>query len=224
MPKAVSRARKTKKRPFTPARRRLKPTTVPETVAVGVPRGLIVALMLFGGLGLTTLLLSVLSPSPMAPDVSGRLFVRDATMTLDSAFEGVVPGRWTRIYVHHSNTPGGDASTLADQVPTDRRNGPADHFVIGNGDGMEDGEVQITTRWAQQLPAGAPATGQPIERSWISICLIGDFDRNRLTDAQRQRLGQLLMEIESRLGIGRDRLVMLNVTDSPAGVGARFRE
>jgi hypothetical protein len=183
-----------------------------------------VALLLFGGLGLTTLLLAVLSPSPMAPDVFGRLFVGDSKTTIDSAFEGVVRGRWTRIYIHHSNTPGGDANTLADRSRADGQSGPPDHFVIGNGDGMEDGEVQVTARWAAQLPAGSPAGGRSIDEGWISICLIGDFDRTRPTEAQRQRLSQLVQEMESRLGLGRDRLTFLHNADSATGIGRRFAE
>ena len=44
-------------------------------------------------------------------------------------------------------TSGGSAMTRS---PRGSENGPGDHFVVGNGDGAVDGEIQFTQRWNLQ--------------------------------------------------------------------------
>ena len=191
---------------------------------IKLPRGLVVALALFGGLGLTAAMLSWLSPSPLAPDVSGWLFREARQGSFEPALADVQPGRWKGIYIHHSNTPGGDATTVLDASSDGGRYGPPDHFVIGNGDGLGDGVVQYTRRWVEQRPAGSPAAGARIDPAWISICVIGDMDRMPPTDLQRVRLEQLLQALQERLGISAEGVIQLDRPESSAGLGRRFAE
>lgn len=228
MPKVASRAK-----PRSPAKRTTRSTSTKRpaprggkakrTSAAGLPRGVIVGGALLAALGVTCILLALLSPSPLTPDVTARLFV---TSTGDEPLETVVgtaaKGRWDAIYIHHSKTPGGDTSTLADLARARGIVGPPDHFVIGNGDGMGDGEVQVTSRWSQQAPAASPAQGARVEPGCISICLIGDFDRMRPTEAQRASLARLLAVLQARLQLGPDRVVQLSQEGSAAGVGRHF--
>ena len=65
------------------------------------------------------------------------------------------------------------------------------HFVIGNGRGMEDGQVEPTFRWKQQL-AGAHAGQRRHNESGIGICLIGNFDEAPPTAKQLSALKELL--------------------------------
>ena len=185
------------------------------------PRGLIVSIALVGALGLTTALLALLSPSPLSPDFAGQL--AKAEESLDRLFDleaDIHPDRWTAVYVHHSNTPSGNASTLADAARERGILGTPDHFVIGNGDGMVDGEIQFTERWTRQLPAASPALGVRVEPDCISVCLIGDFDRNRPTVEQQARLDQLLAALIERLNLGPDAVVRVIAKDSAAGMGS----
>lgn len=191
-------------------------------------RRLIVGGALLAALGLTTALLALLSPSPLDPDISGRLFASgEAPRSLEpDAFEPIFRtseqarrGRWSAVYIHHSNTTGGNAATLAESARARGISGPPDHFVIGNGDGMHDGEVQFTPRWDQQAPAGAPVAGVRVEPQCISICLIGDFDHHRPTAAQQQRLAQLLAALNQRLDLPTDQVHSLARPDSAAGMG-----
>lgn len=220
MPKAVPRRRN---RTLTAGRGSSK-----QRVGGSGNRRLIVGGALLAGLGLTTALLVLLSPSPLAPDVSGRLFAsREAPRTLDpEAFESIFQtrqpirrGHWNAIFVHHSNTAGGSAASLAESARARGISGPPDHFVIGNGDGMHDGEVQFTPRWDQQAPAAAPAAGVPIKPQCISICLIGDFDDRPPTTAQRQRLAQLLAALSQHLNLRSDQVHSLDLPDSAGGIG-----
>ena len=100
------------------------------------------------------------------------LVVVESTPTLDEIFTAIPPiSRWQYIYIHHSNTASGNAISLGQ--PT---GGMGDHFLIGNGDGLMDGEIQVGQRWNQQLVALPPTGANKIDRDCISICLVGDFD------------------------------------------------
>jgi hypothetical protein len=188
----------------------------------------VVAAALVGALGLTIGLLVLLSPTPLAPDISGRLFVSDSaprSFDFSPVFQTrqpAIPGRWTAIYIHHSKTPAGNASTLAEAALKRGISGPADHFIIGNGQGMGDGEVQFTPRWDDQLPAAPPAPGSEVESGWISICLVGDFDEQRPTEAQMQRLRELVWALQEGLKLNSASVVRLEVAGTAAGLGRLF--
>src|SRR3954471_13501629 len=94
--------------------------------------------------------------------------------------------------------PAGNTSTLSNG----QQGGAGDHFVIGNGDGCLDGEIQLGQRWNKQLAAVPPAGAQMSEPdSIVSICLVGDFDRSVPTPTQLQRLSQLVTSLQGRLHI-----------------------
>ena len=139
---------------------------------------------------------------------------------MDAVFHTASPlqsGRWQYIFVHHSRTLEGSAQTLVG-----RDGQPVDHFVIGNGDGAIDGEIQITQRWAGQV-AAAPAPGlDRIGSDCVSICLIGDFDRAAPTPTQTLRLTQLVGALQRKLQIGAGQVILVDAPNSPAGTGRRF--
>lgn len=170
-------------------------------------------------LSFTSVLLMVLSPQPLRPDAVSSLFAISSSDTLDAIYRTdapVRPDRWKYIYVRHSDTPGGNALTIAGP------NGLGDHFVICNGDGGVDGELQIGYRWNDQQPA-LPAPGVVrVDPGCISICLIGDFDTGKPTAAQLRRLQQLLASLRSRLSIDPDAVYALEYTPGPAGTGRLF--
>jgi hypothetical protein len=128
----------------------------------------------------------------------------------------VQPGRWNYIFVHQSKTIAGNAATLGD-LP----GGLADHFVIGNGDGCHDGEVQIGQRWTDQSSAAAPP-GRYLRPDCISICLVGDLDAAPPTDLQQHRLAQLLTALQSRTNIPASHIIALDGDATPAGIGRYY--
>jgi len=160
----------------------------------------------------------LLAPPPLAPDASRTLFATGADDSVEQALESsvpIAPGRWRYVYVHHSRTEDGNAAALArDHL------GLGDHFLIGNGRGCADGEIQVSHRWDRQLPA-APA-GANVSADCISICVVGDFDRSTPTSAQLKRLEQLIHAIGKRCGVPSDNVLAIDRSGSAAGLGRNF--
>jgi hypothetical protein len=184
-------------------------------------RNFVVFSALIGALALTTALLLALAPAPLAPGAASSLFAMDTPDSLEAIFNTKVPpqtGRWDYIYIHHSATPGGDALTLGQSTP----GGVGDHFIIGNGDGCADGEVQIAQRWNNQQSALPPAGASTIDPHCISICLVGDFDHTVPTPVQMRRLTQLVNTLQTRFHVPGDHVLMATQPASPAGIGRYF--
>jgi len=186
-------------------------------------RKFIVFSTLLGVLTLTSALLMALAPAPLVPDAATSLFAVDEPRSFDVVFETKAPvaaNRWKYVYVHHSQTPAGNALTLGE--PT---NGIGDHFVIGNGDGCADGEIQIGQRWNHQLPALPPAGANKIDPACISICLVGDFDRTVPTPTQLRRLTQLVGALQGQLHVAPSDVLVIDTPQggqSAAGIGRYF--
>ncbi len=140
----------------------------------GVGRTLVIAATAFAGLGLTAGLLWGLSPRPLVPDAvrslpslsqvsvaapsTDRAAPDPATVArLSAAIYGgltVEQAAWSGIELIVTGTADGNAAQLADAARG--RLGPAVHFVICNGSGGDDGEIQVTSLWDRQhLAPGA---------------------------------------------------------------------
>jgi hypothetical protein len=151
---------------------------------------------------LVSTLLLVLEPTPLGPIGGPVLTVVDPTPRgLDAVFNPIEKSRqWQAIIVHHSGTTRGNVRTLTEQHQDAGYAGLGYHFVIGNGDGAEDGEVQVGYRWKQQLDG--------LYRDAISICVIGDGDRSPPTPDQMEQLVRLTTALQHRLGIPAERVVL----------------
>jgi len=183
-------------------------------------RRFIVFTSLIAVLTFTSALLLALAPAPLTPDAASSLFAVDAPSSMDAIFNTEVASptsRWKYVYIHHSRTPGGNAITLGQQT-----GGLTDHFVIGNGDGALDGEIQVGQRWNRQLSANPPAGATGIDPTCISICVIGDFDRTVPTPLQIRRLAQLVGTLQGRYHIGGDKVMVFNQPNTPASSGKYF--
>lgn len=182
-------------------------------------RQVVVFVTLVSVLTLTSALLLAIAPDPLRPDSSSLLFAIDTPESMRAIFQTQVPakgGRWKYIYIHHSRTATGTAVPgQADSI------GSGDHFVIGNGFGAADGQVQVCPRWDQQVSASPPAAGE-IDPACISICLVGDFDRNVPTPGQLNRLTALVSALQTRLDIRGQDIVLLTQSASKAGMGQYF--
>ncbi len=116
----------------------------------------------------------------------------------------VTPGRWDYIVVHHSATAMGTPQGM-DQYHRNVRhmeNGLAYHFVIGNGNGMNDGQIAIGRRWTEQLNGGHLASEALNARS-LGICLVGNFDRDPPSRRQLDSLEALTRYLMKRCNINR---------------------
>lgn len=87
---------------------------------------------------------------------------------------------WKYLVLHHTATTSGDVESIhQSHLKNKDRSGNrwlgiGYHFVIGNGDGMPDGEIAPTFRWHQQLP-GAHAGNKEFNDCGIGIVLVGNF-------------------------------------------------
>src|SRR5438132_1186632 len=106
-------------------------------------------------------------------------------------FADVAPRPWRWIVIHHSDTKTGCAAAF-DRYHKDVHHWDelGYHFVIGNGTGSGDGQVEVGPRWSKQK-WGAHAGVKEFNEFGIGICLVGDFDVTRPTPAQMQSLTQL---------------------------------
>ena len=183
-------------------------------------RRVAVFVTLVGMVAFTSVLLLVLAPPPIKPSNWRSLFALDAPESLDVVFQTQAPvttGRWKYIYVHHSRTNSGDAVTLTQQT------GSVDHFVIGNGEGCIDGEIQMTQAWNHQQPITNPPIGaSQMDPSCISICVVGDFDSSKPTSTQERRLERLVQTLQSRLHISAGEVLTYDREQTEAGVGHLF--
>lgn len=111
----------------------------------------------------------------------------------------VKSSRWKTIVIHHAAVDEGNVKAL-DRYHREQRhmeNGLAYHFLIGNGNGMRDGEIAVGNRWKKQLDGGhLHSVAQ--NKTALGICLIGDFDKHPPTTKQLRSLEHLIRALMQR--------------------------
>jgi len=109
--------------------------------------------------------------------------------------------RWTYIILHHSDTQQGSEAAFDDYHRKHNGwRGVGYDFVIGNGRGSEDGLVEVTFRWEQQID-GAHAGIAEYNEHGIGICLVGDFEEGYPTARQMEALVGLVNYLQERCDI-----------------------
>ena len=118
--------------------------------------------------------------------------------------------RWNTIVIRYSGAEQGSAGALGDLHRSAGLDDLAYHFVVGNGQGAGDGLVEIGPRWVQQRPGytAIALQGRQGSPQVIDICLIGDLDRKRPTDRQCEDLVWLVQQLQKRLNIPSDRVLL----------------
>lgn len=118
--------------------------------------------------------------------------------------------RWTGIVIHHLGDPFGTPESIHRQHLSWGYQGLGYHFLIGNGNGLGDGEIHVGYRWAGQLP-GAHVVGEAgrghNERS-VGICLVGNGDNRTFSDRQIRHLIRLVHRLQRRLNIPREQVLL----------------
>jgi LysM repeat protein len=137
--------------------------------------------------------------------LSGDAASKRAASALPSSIQRAIDkapvraGRWQYIVVHHSDVDTGTMKSM-DKYHREVRhmeNGLAYHFVIGNGSGMDDGEIGISRRWIQQLDGGHLAS-ESQNKVAIGICLVGNFDEHGPTRKEMESLRALVEALMAR--------------------------
>lgn len=149
-----------------------------------------------------------MSLSPLAATSWGA--VPAASDPITSTRVALDSKRWQAIVIHHSGSTVGTPASIEAEHQARNLRGLGHHFIIGNGQGMENGQLHIGYRWLDQLP-GAHAAGPQgdlYNLHAVSICLVGDGNRRAFTPEQIQRLQGLVQSLQSRLNIPAERVVL----------------
>lgn len=116
---------------------------------------------------------------------------------------GQSPQRWDSIQIFFSETKGGNIGRLAAAQGLRSAADINCHFVLCNGSGAGDGEIQTTECWQEQRSIRAASAGQG-DGQTICICLIGNGVSALPTDYQLKRLEMLLEALCRRFDISAD--------------------
>jgi hypothetical protein len=108
------------------------------------------------------------------------------------------------IVLHHSATHGGNAASF-ERNHRLRLGGLAYHFIVGNGSGSGDGEVETGYRWRDQLP-GPHTKNQAVNAESIAVCLVGDLHVQPPTEKQLAAALDLLERLCRECAIPADRV------------------
>ena len=104
--------------------------------------------------------------------------------------------KWTHIIIHHSATEAGNA--LAFDNSHYRRgftSGLGYHFVVNNGtSGKSNGQIEVSPRWIKQKN-GAHCKANKMNIRGIGICLVGNFQKERLSSKQLDALVYLVDKV-----------------------------
>ncbi|HZW33680.1 MAG TPA: N-acetylmuramoyl-L-alanine amidase, partial [Isosphaeraceae bacterium] len=115
-----------------------------------------------------------------------RPFLAESTAN-ELFYPNKVDRPWRYIVLHHSAAASGNL----DQIDNEHRkilgyDGCGYHFIIGNGQGSGDGQIEVAQRWNNQKQGVhcRNARSHDVDEYGIGICLVGDLDRQPPTPRQ----------------------------------------
>ena len=116
---------------------------------------------------------------------------------------------WKYIVIHHSASDSGNATSIGKYHKETRGwvNGLGYDFLIGNGNGSRDGQIEVGNRWNKQID-GAHAGNPEYNNYGIGICLVGNFDNDYPTNQQISSLLYLINYLQKRCNIHKDNVIM----------------
>lgn len=121
---------------------------------------------------------------------------------------------WKYIVLHHTASESGDVASIHEEhlqrKDSNGKNwlGIGYHFVIGNGNGMGDGEVEPTFRWREQLHGAHAGSDDPVyNQAGIGIVLVGNFEERAPTPAQLSAVKELVGSLKAEYHIPTDHVI-----------------
>ena len=116
---------------------------------------------------------------------------------------------WKAIVIHHSATDVGSVESIDNYHRNHNGwDGIGYDFIIGNGSGCCNGEVESTFRWTQQRTGAHCKTDSSnwANEKAIGICLIGNFNKTRPSNSQLSSLLKLSRFLSERYDIPASRI------------------
>ena len=95
------------------------------------------------------------------------------------------------------------------------------HFVIGNGNGMGDGEIEPTYRWREQMH-GAHAGKTEYNQHGIGICLVGNFQETHPSSAQLASVKRLVATLKHEYKVPSENVIAHKDVKATACPGKNF--
>ncbi len=126
---------------------------------------------------------------------------------------------WKYIVIHHTASDSGNAASIGKYHKEEKgwTNGLGYDFLIGNGNGSRDGQIEVGSRWNLQID-GAHAGNPEYNKHGIGICLVGNFDNDYPTHQQFSSLLYLINYLQERCNIRKDKVILhktFRKTDCP---------
>lgn len=196
-------------------------------------RTIIVLAALVCGMTVASTLLWLLEPQPRVPGTEVVLTSLSPLEDQNRLFNSLASfdaQRWSAIVVDPSGTLEGSADTIGRMHERLGLGGLAYHFVINNGSGQPDGEIQFGKRWFQQADGAysTGASGDWYNRHAIGVCLIGDPRRKAPSETQIRELVWLVQQLQVQFKIPASRVFVQGSIDNPRDPGlfpvADFRQ
>ncbi len=101
------------------------------------------------------------------------------------------PDHWNRIEIYHSGTKSGNVEQLAALSGLASPEEMNCHFVVCNGLGGDDGQIQPTEKWQRQWSVMPEKTRHGSGQT-IRICIIADGKNKLQTEFQIKRVEELV--------------------------------
>lgn len=131
------------------------------------------------------------------------------------------PREWRHIVIHHTASSGGSVESIHEAHLGRGWDGIGYHFVIGNGEGMDDGVIEPTFRWREQMH-GAHAGKDEYNQHGIGICLIGNFQESHPSAAQLAAVKRLVSVLKNEYGVPGEKVIPHRDVKATACPGKNF--
>jgi len=117
-----------------------------------------------------------------------------------SPIKPVVPlyfsSKWRYIIIHHSATDEGSALSFDKYHRSRGWKNLGYHFVIDNGSyGKQDGQIEVSPRWIKRQDGSHCKAGR-MNCKAIGICLVGNFNTEKVSEKQMSSLVYLVNILE----------------------------
>jgi len=151
-------------------------------------------------------------PAMMAPDPGSLQSIQ--TPARNNWRPGTKERDWKYIVLHHTAADAGSVESIH-ETHLQRKDangnpwlGIGYHFVIGNGQGMTDGDIEPTFRWKQQLQGAHAGSSDPAyNQQGIGIVLIGNFEKTPPTAKQLTALKELVRTLKTNYRISAQNII-----------------
>ncbi len=146
---------------------------------------------------------------------------------VDVILDAVQGQSWDAIVIQHLAKPAGIVESIDRDHKNTGLNGLGYHFLIGNGNGLDDGHIHVGYRWLNQTSAARPTDIN--ESNWgsrtVSICLVGNGNRRPFTSQQLVHLCNLVQRLQIELSIPANRVWLAHeLGEKNSSPGKHFAE